>query len=109
RDAFNGVYQKLYGRVFDALEIEIINLRVTAFAPGRTYKEAAGAPGGKGTTVAFATRKAFCNIARDFVPFKVYRRGDLPVGYRIAGPAIIEEPECATIVSADGVLEVDAC
>jgi 5-oxoprolinase (ATP-hydrolysing) len=108
RRAFNEVYLKLYGRVFDELEQEIMNLRVTAFAPGKTFADAAPTPS-CATASAAARRDAWCPEDEQFVSHAVYHRAALPIGARVDGPAIVEEPESTTIVGRGANLTVDAC
>jgi 5-oxoprolinase (ATP-hydrolysing) len=108
RKAFNAVYQHLYGRVFDTLELEIMNVRVRAVAPGRQFIEQTE----EQTNPAFddnkRTREAYCPVIGGFVTHKVLRRGDLRRGSEIAGPAIVEEAESTTIINSDSTLRVDA-
>ncbi|MGE0751432.1 MAG: hydantoinase B/oxoprolinase family protein [Variibacter sp.] len=106
RAAFNAVYDHLYGRVFDMLDLEIMNLRVTALAPGREVTETAGGAGSIPSIE--ATRDAYCPVAAKLIPHKVYRRNAIGSGVKIAGPAIVEEPESTTIINSDSVLTVDA-
>ncbi|MGD9866550.1 MAG: hydantoinase B/oxoprolinase family protein [Hyphomicrobiales bacterium] len=106
RESFNEAYILLYGRVFDELELEIINLRVTAVAEGRKFKDTWPAPDA-GSKPSFTEREAFCAVSQKMVPHKVYRRGDLVPGVQIKGPAIIEEAESTTIVGSADSLTVD--
>ena len=105
RRLFNEVYEQLYGRVFDDLEIEIMNLRVTAYAPGKTYSETV--PAHPEALPSYSKREAYCPLAKRYVLHKVYKRKDLPSGISIAGPTIIEEAESTTIVSADASVVID--
>jgi N-methylhydantoinase A len=106
-DAFNAAYTKLYGRVYDDLELEIVNLRLSASAPARIgafgrAKEASAkaAPIGK--------RAAYCPVARKFVNHAVYRRQQLGAGFEVMGPAIIEEDESTTVVNSHCRVTLDA-
>jgi 5-oxoprolinase (ATP-hydrolysing)/N-methylhydantoinase A len=107
RERFNSVYHRLYGRVFDDLEIEIMSLRVSAFAPGREYREAARA-GDSTLAQPLGSRAAWCAATARFAPHAVYRREALGAGAAIVGPAIVEEPESTTIVPAGCSLTIDA-
>ncbi|MBC5767886.1 hydantoinase B/oxoprolinase family protein [Ramlibacter albus] len=107
RAAFNEVYLKLYGRVFDELELEVMSLRVTAFAPGKTFADAAPVPK-DGTVAAAARRDAWCPVSEAFVEHAVYHRAALPAGATVQGPAIVEEPESTTIVGKGATMTVDA-
>jgi 5-oxoprolinase (ATP-hydrolysing) len=109
RQGFNEVYSKLYGRVFDELELEIMSVRVTAFAAGKTFHDAAPASDASDSAAAAAElRDAWCPIAEKFLPHAVYQRSALGAGARVEGPAIIEEPESTTIVGAGASMTVEA-
>lgn len=107
RAAFNEVYIKLYGRVFDELELEIMSLRVTALAPGKTFVDTAPR-GNSGESSASGRRDAYCPLSEKFITHSVYQRQSLAVGASIIGPAIVEEPESTTIVGVGASLTVDA-
>jgi len=107
REAFNQVYRKLYGRVFEELELELMSLRVTAYAPGKTFRDSAPATGA-GQATAAAHRGAWCPVAGKYVDHAVYHRAALPPDATIHGPAIVEEPESTTIVGIGAALTVDA-
>ncbi len=107
RQAFHEVYMKLYGRVFDDLELEIMNLRVTAYAPGKTFADVAPAAA-QGPATPAARRLAWCPLAERYIEHAVYHRAGLPAGAAVQGPAIVEEPESTTIVGAGASLAVDA-
>jgi 5-oxoprolinase (ATP-hydrolysing) len=48
-----------------------------------------------------------CNGKRSKVP--LYRRADLPAGYRVAGPALIAEDNATTVVDPGWAARVDEC
>jgi len=107
RQAFNQVYIKLYGRTFDDLELEIMSLRVTAYAPGRTFDDVISQKSAEGAQ-SITRRDAYCPVAEKFIPHAVYQRQTLGSGTNIQGPAIIEEPESTTVVGAGANVSVDA-
>jgi len=106
RTSFNKIYQHLYGRVFDDLELEIMSLRVTALAPGRQVPERQPAAA-NAAVLEFTEREAYCPVIGGFVPHRVYRRNNLRPGIEVKGPAIIEEAESTTIVSSGSALSLD--
>lgn len=106
REAFNESYILLYGRVFDDLELEIINLRVTASAQPRQLRDTCPDLNEQ-TEPTFTEREAYCPLSGKLVPHHVYRRGSLPSGYEVKGPAIIEEAESTTIIGSGDHLTVD--
>jgi N-methylhydantoinase A len=105
-DAFNAVYRKLYGRVYDDLELEIVNLRLSARAPARMNDIGVGATGSADASPVGA-RAAYCAIAGGFIDHAVYRRDDLGVGFSAHGPVIIEEDESTTVAGSGALVSVD--
>jgi len=107
-EAFNKVYTKLYGRVYDDLELEIINLRLSAQAPARETDFIRNKDlSGKTDAKPVASRPAYCPKVQGFVEHAVYRRDDLAAGFRANGPVIIEENESTTIIGSYGKVSVD--
>ena len=108
-EAFNAAYTKLYGRVYDDLELEIVNLRLSASAPARIgdFGRARGGDGGGGAAQPVSGRAAYCPVAGAFVEHAVYRRDTLAPGFEAEGPAIIEENESTTVVNSGGKITVD--
>ena len=105
RKAFNAVYQALYGRTYDDVEIEILNLRVVASLPPMPFTWRAPAPSG-GAPVK-GRRDAWCLDTGRMVPHTVYDRAALAAGFTAPGPAIVEERECTTIIGSQASLAVD--
>lgn len=105
RGWFDETYRKLYGRTYDDLELEFINLRLTATAPMGNVTLAA-AVGGVGAEPV-GTRDAYCPVAGGFVSHAIYERSDLSPGFSCAGPVIVQENESTTIIGSDGSLSVD--
>ncbi len=108
RSAFNEVYRKLYGKVFDELELELMTLRVTALAPGKQFLDAPAAALAASASRESVVRNAYCPQAERFIPHRVYQRAWLDAATELAGPAIIEEAESTTIVGAGASISVDA-
>lgn len=107
RAGFDAVYRKLYGRTYDDLGLEFVDLRLTASRPSETRLAditVAGTPDAK----PLGTREAYCPVARTFVTHAVYERSDLGPGFEAVGPAIVQEDESTTIIGVDGQLSVDA-
>ena len=107
RQCFDQVYLRLYGRTYDDLELEVLNLRLTATAPGASSLETTHA-GGSAHAGATARRDAWCPLAEDFVPHRVYRRDALGAGFQAEGPLIVEENESTTIAGSGSRISVDA-
>lgn len=106
RSWFDETYRKLYGRTYDDLELEFINLRLTATAPTGNISLAAEV--GASNAASVGDRDAYCPVAGGFVTHAIYERGDLTPGFSCQGPAIVQENESTTIIGSDGSLSVDA-
>ncbi|MBI4590994.1 MAG: hydantoinase/oxoprolinase family protein [Candidatus Rokubacteria bacterium] len=106
RAAFDRTYSALYGRVYDDLELEIINLRLLAAVPRQA---AIGCPPPPSTRPPqHEERLAFCPYKRDIILHAVYHRLTLPPDFEIEGPAIVEESEATTVLGQGARLRVDA-
>ena len=94
--AFHDAHERLYGYAYRGREVvELVNWKVTGL--GRIERPPLEPPptGGSGRPVG----------ERD--GFAVYRREDLPAGFRAYGPAIVEEYGSTTVVEDGFSLEVD--
>jgi len=107
RRCFDQVYLRLYGRTYDDLALEILNLRLTATAPGLSSMSTlhAGASGG---AAAVAGRDAWCPLAGRYVAHRVFRRDGLVAGFAADGPLIVEEDESTTVAGRGSRVSVDA-
>ncbi|MDP6391064.1 MAG: hydantoinase/oxoprolinase family protein [Alphaproteobacteria bacterium] len=106
RARFDEVYRKLYGRTYDDLDLEIMNLRMTAIGPGKAMLGGAAVNGG-GSGAPRGTRPAYDPGEREFADHTVYRRVDLGTGFSAGGPLIVEENEATTVVGIGWGLTVD--
>jgi N-methylhydantoinase A len=104
--AFHDAHERIYGYAYREGEVvELVNWKVTGLGrierprlepppptgSGRPLHPGPGGPGYPATRAGFA----------------VYRREDLPAGFRAAGPAIVEEYGSTTVVEEGFTLEVD--
>ena len=87
--------------------MEIVNYRVrcTGRLPKMTF---APAPAGEGTAAPASRRSALFPDSDTPVEAPVYRRSGLTPGFRIPGPAIVEEYTSTTVVYPTFELSVDA-
>ena len=97
-----------YGHVHRHLPVELITCRASVSGPAvglplRRLAPASGrAPAQKGSrAVYFPERDAY-------VDTPIYRREDLPAGFTVSGPAVIEERECTIVAGPAASLRVDA-
>jgi N-methylhydantoinase A len=103
---FNEMHEQLFTFALDAPH-ELYNLR--AIVQGEeTVVQAmpVGRSGGDGGRAVYQETQVFVD-GRDW-PAKIYERGKLGAGDRIAGPAIVTEMDSTTLILPDHVGEVDA-
>jgi N-methylhydantoinase A len=106
---FGELHRVEYGHVFEASPVEIVNIRVSGI--GHMPKIAPSRPRSGGSLAEALVKTARCAFRRDgrldsmMTPF--YRRDLLPLGQRIAGPAIILQTDSTTVVPPDASLTAD--
>ncbi|MEW6121933.1 MAG: hydantoinase/oxoprolinase family protein [Pseudomonadota bacterium] len=107
RAAFEAVYRARYGHLNEETGIAFVVLRVGSVVPTlRPTLEAVGhtpEPGGAG---AHTRRSVYFATAGARLETPVFRRADLPVGFTVEGPAIVEEYSSTTVVAPRDVLTV---
>jgi N-methylhydantoinase A len=95
-EAFHDAHERLYGYAYrDREVVELVNWKVTGL--GRIDRPALEPPPTGGTGRPVGERDGFA----------VYRRDDLPAGFRAYGPAIVEEYGSTTVVEDGFSLQVD--
>ena len=106
REAFEALYERVYGLTIPSMGVEIVTWSVTLSA-GRPAMTAAPAveeaPAGTPT----ATRDIFDAQLGAMVRAPVHDRDGLAPGARVEGPAIIAEAETSTIVTGAFAARVD--
>ncbi len=107
RAAFEARYQAVYGRLLDNIPIRLLNLRVTAVARREAFDFAVLAPpAGASLEQARAGSRSvwseggWCEAA-------IYDRLQLPVGARVVGPTILEQPDGTVFIDSVLIGEVD--
>jgi N-methylhydantoinase A len=106
--AFAARYRAIYGRLLDGVAIRLLNLRVTVIGIRPKLDLALLAPDA-GATIAEArrgTRRIHVDGAGHEA--EIYERLLLPIGARLVGPAILEQPDATIFVEPGLVGEVDA-
>jgi N-methylhydantoinase A len=106
RGAFEAEYSNQFSRAVPGMTIEILNWAVsvsTVPAPVTPVGDGAGQavpePDGR--------RTILCDVISSSIDVPVYLRDRLAPGHRIAGPALVIEPQTTTLVSADFDAGVD--
>ncbi|MFX0199316.1 MAG: hydantoinase/oxoprolinase family protein, partial [Candidatus Hodarchaeota archaeon] len=106
---FEDNYERIYGRVYPGIEVEILNLRVNVKVDEPLFFEHEKPPKNVDSVsdAIKGVRKAYSQGHKSFLEFTVYDRYKLFSGARFDGPAIIEEKESTTIIDSDCTLSVD--
>jgi len=105
-DAFERAYAATYHTVLEGYRPMAMSWRVRALGPAPDVPLAEVLGGD--VAAAKGERRAYFPEAGGFVATPVYDRSALPVGVRIAGPAIVEERESTTVLAPGDVVQVDA-
>jgi N-methylhydantoinase A len=108
RAAFDRVYGQRYGYSDAKAAVELVTVAVTVTGAGPEVRLPEHHPG---TSDAAEARKpdrpVYFPETRGYVRCAVYDRARLPVGVRIEGPAVVEEPESTTVLPPGTTAEVD--
>jgi N-methylhydantoinase A len=108
RGAFDRVYAHRYGYSDAKAAVELVTVSVTVTGAGPEVRLPEQRPGARDAAEARRPdRPAYFPETRGYVPCAVYDRARLPVGARIQGPAVVEEPESTTVLPPGTTAEVD--
>jgi N-methylhydantoinase A len=108
RGAFDRVYAHRYGYSDAKAAVELVTVSVTVTGAGPEVRLPEQRPGARDAAEARRPdRPAYFPETRGYVPCAVYDRARLPVGARIQGPAVVEEPESTTVLPPWTTAEVD--
>lgn len=104
-DRFRRRHAQEYGYDIDNRGTEIVNCRVQAI--GRLRKSSAAFDGGTEAVAPVAHRTTYFGNAYKWLETPVFRRSHFGEGYRLEGPAIIEEMSATTVLHPDQILRVE--
>ncbi len=104
-DGFHAIHRQAYGYDLPDQPIQSVYLGATAHVVSQPVTVQPYGSGISGAPVA-RTRSILVGAGR-WADTAVFKRADLPVGYRFAGPAIVEEPDSTTYVPPGFTAEVD--
>ena len=107
RRAFETRYQAVYGRLLQAVPVRVLNLRgaVIGTRPSLDLGLLAPAPDATLAAARRDPRRVYADGA--WHDAEVYDRLALPAGARIAGLAVLEQPDTTIFVDPDLAAEVD--
>jgi N-methylhydantoinase A len=105
RERFGERYAALYGYRYEGAEPEIVAVTVVgSVAAGAFELPRNDAPA---ATPAAGTREVYFPETGGYVACATHRREDLPTGWRVEGPAVIEDAQCAILLLPGDVAAVD--
>ncbi len=103
--AFEHAYEAAFGRTLNGVAAKVLNLRVAAIGHRPKFDLRTMAPA---ATVTPAARHRQVWMEGAWHDTAIYPRLELPVGTRIAGPAILEQPDTTILVETGFVAQVDS-
>ena len=106
--AFERRYRETYGRVLDAVEPVIVNLRVTVIGRRPKFDPRVLAPPADASLDSARAGSRPVYFAGTMHDAAVYRRLDLPVGAVVHGPAVLEQPDTTIWIEPGFQARVDA-
>ncbi len=89
--AFEAAYFASFGRVLSGIPIRVMNLRYARIGVRPKFDLAVLAPEGEGSTESVGIQRVF--HAGQWWDAKRFARLPLPIGHKIVGPAILEQPD----------------
>ena len=94
--AFHAVHERVYGYARTQQPVEFVNFRAVHTYPlPRPEVTAAARATGTLDDARVGSRRAYFGA---FLPTPIYERSRLPLGARLAGPAIVEQTDTTTVV-----------
>ncbi|MGI9449657.1 MAG: hydantoinase/oxoprolinase family protein [Geminicoccaceae bacterium] len=113
QDKFDQTYERIYRRIIPSAEVEILTfgLRTEAVQPelgggGEPPRALLGSGTRFGQPEPAGERMLFDGDRGEFVKVSVYRRAGLAPGDRLQGPALIQEEQTTTLVTASFVASI---
>jgi N-methylhydantoinase A len=108
RGAFDRVYAHRYGYSDAQAAVELVTVAVTVTGAGPDVRLPEQPPDIRDATAARKPDRAvYFPETRGHVRCAIYDRARLPVGARIEGPAVVEEPESTSVLPPGTTTEVD--
>ncbi len=108
RDAFHAVYAHRYGYADPKAEVELVTVGATVIGAGPEVRLPTHRPGTRDIAEARKVdRPVYFPELHGYVACPIYDRIRLPVGARVAGPAVVEEAESTTVLPPGATAEVD--
>lgn len=103
--AFHAAHHARFGHSDPSRAVEIINLRLKLVLAGAGAGKANGKTRKESSAPASATREVW--FGGKPIPAALYKRDELPLGFRFAGPAVVAQMDSTTAVPPGWRCEVD--
>lgn len=94
---FEAEYERLYGRVEKSKVIETVKWRIVVSGPAGDIRISHSMPA-NGKTALKGSRQAYFPETGGFIETKVYNRYAMAPGFKLEGPAVVEERESTAVV-----------
>lgn len=109
-ELFTKAYTQFFGRPIEGLDIEIVSWAVKASSPLPPV-ERLKLVNQRSEHASSRTREIFDAALNRFVEATIVERATLPVGTCVRGPAVVVEPETATLITSsfDATVQPDGC
>ncbi len=107
RAAFEAAYAQAFSRLLPGIPVRIVNLRATAVGRREPFDMAALAPPADATRANAARKPRSVWFDGDWHTATIWNRLALPVGARIDGPAVLEQPDATTVIDPGLAATVD--
>jgi len=106
RGAFESAYAASFGRILTGIAIRLVNVRAAAIGRRPRFDFAMLAPAAD-ATLAGAARGCRLVWFDGWQETSIYDRLSVPVGAKIEGPAILEQPDATTVIDPGLAARVD--
>ena len=107
RSSFENAYRDFYGNLCDGVDIEAVNWRVVVEGPKPDISQVNLVRPSNTASTSHNRRSVIFDPALGEMEVDVYRRYELPIGFRQQGPLLIEEDESTTVVRPGWNIMVD--
>jgi N-methylhydantoinase A len=106
--AFEAAYEKLYGRIIEGIDIEVLSWTLTISAPVPDPAPTPTSPGSSKLPEPAMQQSFLDPGSSERIDVPVFQRGELKPGNRISGPALITEDQTTTVITSLFDAEIDA-
>jgi N-methylhydantoinase A len=107
--AFESAYTRLYGRIIEGVDIEVLSWTLTISAPSREQNSVVGVSGeARLLPEPEGSQPLFDPSVAARVDAPVYLRQQLLPGDKLQGPVLITEDQTTTVVTSNYRVEIDA-